>query len=599
MNASKTLTAWFKANLIDQWEENLKQRRSQHAAESIDISNKEAAIDNIKINGGLGKNIKTIQPKTPTRKSHLETTRPIEEITIEEETAGTTEPASNLPKDPVLESDRSSAALLNDWQYPPTSLLSDIQDTTVDRGDIEENALIIRQTLKSFGIEAGVAEVNLGPTVTQYALDLAEGTKVSRVIALQNDLALALATTTGTVRIEAPIPGRSLIGVEVPNKSAATVSLSSVLTSGPMQKSSSNLTLPLGLDVAGKTIVANITKWPHVLIAGATGSGKSVLLHTFVSTLLFKNSPQELKLILVDPKRVELTQYDDIPHLLTPVITQADKVVPALKWSVAEMEKRYEKLQKARVRDIDTYNQANKDSKIPYVIIIVDELADIMALAANEVERLICRIAQMSRATGIHLVLSTQRPSVDVLTGLIKANIPARIALNVSSNTDSRVIIDSTGAEKLLGRGDMLYLPPDRAKPIRIQGVFVSPKEIRDLLNFIRTENANYSPDISVSDEDTLRQPESQIITSAVVDDDKDPLFKEAVRIILNHKRASASLLQRRLSIGYARAARLLDELEEARIVSTKDGSKPREVFAIRAQEYLKGPTADVQNPAL
>lgn len=468
-----------------------------------------------------------------------------------------------------------------EYQLPPLTLLSEPEKVAADRGDIQKNAKIIEKTLGSFGIVARVAEVNLGPAVTQYALELTEGTKISKITALQNDLALALAAPTGTVRIEAPIPGKSLVGVEVPNYSPTLVTLKSILTADTMLSTSSKLTVALGQNVAGEPVIADAGRWPHVLIAGATGSGKSVLLHSLISTILFRTLPTEVKLILVDPKRVELTRYNNIPHLLTPVITESEKVIAALKWSVAEMEKRYKLFQKMGARNLADYNQRS-DQIEPYILIIVDELADLMAFAASEFEALITRIAQMSRATGIHLVLSTQRPSVDVLTGLIKANIPTRIALNVSSGTDSRVIIDMTGAEKLLGRGDMLYLPPDLGKPIRIQGVFVSDHELKSLLAHWQ----QYKTPVEVSTEELTRAPDLSP-TSTSLTGPEDELFTEALRVIINHDKASASLLQRRLRIGYARAARILDELEERRMIGPKDGSNPREVYTQSVREYL------------
>ncbi|MBM4402033.1 MAG: DNA translocase FtsK [Candidatus Cloacimonetes bacterium] len=472
------------------------------------------------------------------------------------------------------------------YELPPLSLLSEPEEVAADRGDVKKNAEVIEKTLESFGISAHVSEVNLGPAVTQYALSLAEGTKLSKITSLSNDIAMALAAPTGTVRIEAPIPGKSLLGVEVPNYSPTLVTLKSVLTAEVMRANNSKIAVALGHNVAGQAMVADIGKWPHVLIAGATGSGKSVLLQSFLTTILFRATPDEVKLILVDPKRVELTQFASIPHLLSDVVVEIEKVVTILKWAVSEMDKRYRIFQEVKTRNIADYNEAEGMEKMPYVIIMVDELADLMAFAPAEVENLVCRIAQMSRATGIHLVLSTQRPSVDVLTGLIKANIPARIALNVTSGTDSRVIIDTTGAEKLLGRGDMLYLPPDIAKPIRIQGVLVTKEELKRVISYWRQFE---------TEEQTL----PGVITKAPVfgeseeigvsKEPEDELFDEAMKVILNNDRASASLLQRRLRIGYARAARLLDELEERGLIGEKDGSHPRGVFAEKVQGYLQG----------
>lgn len=567
---------WSRREVFGTWAELLRRRREQRAEKEVEI------VRDAEEEEGEEEKEKTAKPKIKITGWSREVERAPKEAVVEvlkEERGETVRKVEPAGLEPV------SKQMQSGWNYPPLDLLSDAYESAAERGDIEQNAEVITQTLGSFGIQAKVAEVNLGPAVTQYALELAEGTKISQITSLQNDLALALAAPTGTVRIEAPIPGRSLVGVEVPNYSASLVSLKSVLSSEAMKLMKSKLAVPLGYNVAGETVVADIAQWPHVLIAGATGSGKSVLLHSVISTLLFRNAPYEIRLILVDPKRVELTQYEGVPHLLTPVIVEVEKVISALKWAIAEMERRYQKLQEAGARDLFSYNQANPNSKLPYILIIVDELADVMAFAANEVEKLVCRIAQMSRAVGIHLVLSTQRPSVDVLTGLIKANIPTRIALNVTSGTDSRVIIDTVGAEKLLGRGDMLYLPPNLAKPIRIQGVFVSLEEIKKLLEFIREQSMAFSqPQLA---EGRLTEPMVEFKEPAA-EEPEDPLFSEALRVIINHDRASASLLQRRLSIGYARAARLLDELEERGLVGPKDGSKPREVYGVKIRQYLE-----------
>jgi DNA segregation ATPase FtsK/SpoIIIE, S-DNA-T family len=469
------------------------------------------------------------------------------------------------------------------WQYPSISLLKDMENTEADRGDLNKNASIIEQTLESFGIEAKVVDVNKGPAVTQYALEIARGTKLSKITALANDLALALAAPTGQIRIEAPIPGHSLIGVEVPNRSLQIVPLKEVLTSDEMKDSKSKLTIGLGLDVSGKPVVDDIADMPHALIAGATGSGKSVAINSFISTILFRASPEEVKLILVDPKRVELTQYNGIPHLLTPVIVEPEKVVSALKWAIEEMERRYKLFAKAGARKIENYNELSGFQAMPYIVIIIDELADIMLFAPSEVEDAITRIAQMARATGIHLVVSTQRPSVDVITGLIKANIPCRIAFNVSSMVDSRVIMDMPGAEKLLGKGDMLYIPPDQAKPTRIQGPFISDGEVKNLIKFLK--ETGVSP--NYTEEVTSKYKAKAGGGGPGMDEEKDELFDAAVKVICRHDRASASLLQRRLSIGYARAARILDQLQAAGIVSHPEGSKPRDVLIKNAEEFF------------
>ncbi len=472
------------------------------------------------------------------------------------------------------------------YELPPISLLSDPVETDAKRGNVEENAKLIEKTLSDFGIEATVAEVNLGPSVTQYAVDLAEGVRASKITNLQSDIALSLASPTGSVRVEAPIPGKRLIGIEVPNSAPSLVSLKSVLTSQKMQRASSKLAVALGLNVAGEPVVADTARWPHMLIAGATGSGKSVLLHALICTILFRVRPEEVNFIMVDPKRVELTQYDGIPHLRTPVIVEAEKTVSAFKWAVAEMEKRYKLFQQVGARNMLDFNQKTDTERLPYIVIVVDELADLMAFAANEMEMLITRIAQMARATGIHMILSTQRPSVDVITGLIKANIPGRIALNVSSGTDSRVIIDGVGAEKLLGRGDMLYLPPDIGRPQRIQGVMVTDQELNNVINHLRQFGKFYSQQREVRLSARAARTVGEMAES--FKEPQDEKFDEAVRVIINHEKASASLLQRRLRIGYARAARLLDELEERGMVSKKDGSNPREVYLDEVRRYLE-----------
>ncbi len=457
------------------------------------------------------------------------------------------------------------------WEYPPLNLLSDAPEKGADRGDVKANAALIEKTLGSFGVRAKVVEINLGPAVTQYALDSAEGIKITKITNLQNDLAMALASPTGSVRIEAPIPGKSLIGIEVPNYSASLVTLKGIMGSDLMKNARSKLTITLGLDVSGQPVISDIARMPHALIAGATGSGKSILLHSFISNLLFRASPHEIKFIMIDPKRVELPRYNGIPHLLTRVIVDPEKALPALKWAIAEMDRRYKLFENANARDIDAYNELSGFQALPYILIVVDELADLMILAPAEVEKTITRLAQMSRATGLHLILATQRPSVDILTGLIKANIPCRIAFNVTSQVDSRVIIDQVGAEKLLGRGDMLYLPADASKPVRIQGVFVSEPEISKLIVFLKESGIQPDYKEEVTEHVTSKVPEGE--------QPEDELFADAVRTVCEYDRASASLLQRRLRIGYARAARLLDELEERGIVGTSDASKPRDVL--------------------
>ncbi|MEK7591956.1 MAG: DNA translocase FtsK [Patescibacteria group bacterium] len=471
------------------------------------------------------------------------------------------------------------------WEYPPLTLLSDGPGQKADRGDVRKNASVIEKTLESFGITARVSEVNTGPAVTQYAIEIALGTKVSKITSLASDLALALSAPTGQVRIEAPIPGRNLVGIEIPNRGLEFVTLKRMLQSDMMQKSKNKLAVALGLDVAGNPVIANIAKMPHILVAGTTGSGKSVLINAFITSLLFRARPDEVRLIMVDPKRVELTSYDGIPHLLTPVIVEPNKILSALRWATGEMDRRFKQFQEVKVRNIDAFNELSGFQAMPFIVILIDELADLMAYAPVEVEDSICRIAQMARATGIHLVLATQRPSVDVITGLIKANVPSRIAFNVSSMIDSRVIIDMPGAERLLGRGDMLFIPPDQSKPSRIQGTYVSDAEVGKVVDFLKSKNTpvEYT-------EEVLTQPGGngkKGSISGVSGNGNDDLFIEAMRLICQHDKASASLLQRRLSVGYARAARIIDQLEAAGIIGPGDGAKPRDVLVKNPDEWL------------
>ncbi len=504
------------------------------------------------------------------------------------------QPKSDKAQIPTPVQMMPSGATDGPWHYPPVSLLSDTQLGKADRGNVNENAATIEQTLEAFGIIAKVAEINRGPAVTQYALQVAIGTKLSKINALGSDLALALAAPTGQIRIEAPIPGRSLVGIEVPNKAPEFVSLRRIINDDTLQKHKSKLAVAMGLDVSGQPVVADIAKMPHVLIAGATGSGKSICINAFLASLLFRCSPQELNLILVDPKRVELTGYNGIPHLLSPVIVEPDKVLSALKWATAEMDRRYKVFAEVGVRNLESYNEQSGFQALPYIVIFIDELADIMLFAQVEVEDAITRIAQMARATGIHLVLSTQRPSVDIITGLIKANIPSRIAFAVSSMIDSKVILDSPGAEKLLGRGDMLYVPPDQAKPSRIQGAFVSDKEIKSLIDYLKKQGVapHYTDEVLTQPVNSRRggRGGSSVISSN--GENRDELFEDALRIIIQNQNASASFLQRKLEIGYARAAKILDQLHEAGAIGPQNGAKPRDILATDVASFLGGPSA-------
>jgi S-DNA-T family DNA segregation ATPase FtsK/SpoIIIE len=466
------------------------------------------------------------------------------------------------------------------WKYPPLSLLSKERGSKADRGDIKENASIIESTLDSFGIRAKVAEVNGGPAITQYAIKIAEGTKLSKIKALQTDLALALAAPTGQIRIEAPIPGRNLVGIEIPNRSPEYVTLYEIMNHPDMKKEKSRLAVGLGLGVSGAPAMADIKKMPHALVAGSTGSGKSVCINTIITTLLFRNSPQELRFIMVDPKRVELTGYNGIPHLLTPVITDTERVISALQWATKEMDRRYKMFAEVGARNIEDYNEASGFTAMEYIVIVIDELADIMLTAPSKVEELIVRLAQMARATGIHLIVATQRPSVNVITGLIKANIPTRIAFNVASMIDSRVIIDSPGAEKLLGKGDMLFVPPDRPLPARIQGTYVTNSEIKALIDFLKAsgeEAVQYKEEVT---EKYLGDEDGGETSTA-----RDPAFEEAASVVISAGKASTSYLQRRMSLGYNRAAKIMDQLEQAGVIGPAEGAKPRPILVANLEE--------------
>ncbi|MBI5529897.1 MAG: DNA translocase FtsK 4TM domain-containing protein [Candidatus Doudnabacteria bacterium] len=496
--------------------------------------------------------------------------------------SGTSFTAKDIKNDPSQKSSKNNGdfqqevAKQNRFLKNKIDLPLNLLDNTITKpttGDIYGSREKIKKALSNFGIEVEMGDVCIGPTVTQYTLKPAEGIKLSRITALSNDMALTLAAHP--IRIEAPIPGKSLIGIEVPNQAVAIVNLKELLESAAFKKRKTNLTIPLGKDVSGQSWLTNLASLPHLLIAGATGSGKSVCIHTIITGLLYQNGPEHLRFILVDPKRVELPLYNGIPHLLVPVITDVKKTVNALRWAITEMDRRYDVLSQSGKRDIQSYN-ASYTEKIPYIVIVIDELADLMISATSEVEGAIIRLAQMARATGIHLVLATQRPSVDIITGLIKANFPGRIAFSVASLMDSRTILDCGGAEKLLGRGDMLYINAELSKPKRLQGAYISDIEVKRIVRFLKDqieEPPEYNEEI------TEKTAVPGGFLNDISDNGDDELLEEAKNVILQSGRASATLLQRRLKVGYARAARLMDLLEEEGVIGPGEGAKPRDIF--------------------
>ncbi|ARU62522.1 cell division protein FtsK [Tumebacillus avium] len=465
------------------------------------------------------------------------------------------------------------------YEIPPLSLLDVPKSGQKGMGiaSVKANARKLEQTFESFGVSVKVVNAQIGPTVTQYEVQPAVGVKVSKIVNLSDDIALALAAKD--IRIEAPIPGKSAIGIEVPNTEVAVVTLREVLEGGEFAANDSNLAIALGRDISGMPIVGTLSKMPHLLVAGATGSGKSVCVNGIITSILYKAKPSEVKFIMVDPKMVELNVYNGIPHLMAPVVTDPRRAAYALKKVVAEMEHRYELFSKTGCRNIDGYNALMNEKgaqPLPYIVVIVDELADLMMVAPGDVEDAICRLAQMARAAGIHMIIATQRPSVDVITGVIKANIPSRIAFAVSSQVDSRTILDSGGAEKLLGRGDMLYLPVGASKPVRVQGAFLSDSEVERVVTYAKSQGeANYTVDLTSPQADE---------GNGAGDDDLDDLFYDAVSLIVDSQQASVSLLQRKLKVGYARAARLVDQMEDRGFVGQFEGSKPREVKITRDQ---------------
>ena len=532
------------------------------------------AISGFKLNAGVP--MLTADEKSDDKKARLSTMRG----SVKQDKAAEQQSALVMASDP-------------NWQPPSLDLLEKKQ-SPADAGDIEHNAATIRDTLHEFNIDVKMEGANIGPKVTQYTLSPPSGVKLSRISALETNLALNLAAQS--LRIEAPIPGQKAVGIEVPNRKAADVRLYGILSSDEWKHVSEPLGFAIGKDISGEPVVGKLNKMPHLLIAGQTGSGKSVMINTLLTSLLYRNSPSDMKLILVDPKQVEMAPYDDIPHLLTPVIVEPEKTISALKWAVNEMERRYKLLAQEKVRDITSYNSRIKqrgkhiavededgnmlevdEGKMPYIVIVIDELADLMMVAARDVEALIVRLAQKARAVGIHLVLATQRPSVDVITGLIKANVPARIAFTVASQVDSRTILDQAGAEKLLGQGDMLLKTADMGKPTRVQGAWVMDEEVIKITDHLRMQSApQYNDEI-------ISQPVQLNGKGGIVMDfdheGGDDMFRDAVRVVIEGRKASTSLLQRRLRIGYARAARIIEEMEEQGIIGPADGARPREVL--------------------
>lgn len=557
------------------WE--LSRREMSEQDENVSVMRKAAAIDvkpqaigELKLNAG----VPTLDQEA--KKGHLASLR------------------GSVKQDKVAE-EQAALVSVNDpnWQPPSIELLEKKQ-SPADAGDVQQNAQIIRDTLGEFNIEVEMEGANIGPKVTQYTLKPPSGVKLTRITALETNIALNLAAQT--LRIEAPIPGQRAVGIEVPNLKAADVRLHGILSAKQWKNGHEPLSFAIGKDISGEAVIGELNKMPHLLIAGQTGSGKSVMINTLLTSLLYRNSPSEMKLILVDPKQVEMAPYEDIPHLLTPVITEPEKTISALKWAVNEMERRYKLLAEEKIRDIKSYNQKIasgrskvsvtdedgneqrvEDGAMPYIVVVIDELADLMMVAARDVEALIVRLAQKARAVGIHLVLATQRPSVDVITGLIKANIPARIAFTVASQVDSRTILDQIGAEKLLGQGDMLLLTPSMSKPKRIQGAWVMDEEVMKITDHLRQQSAPQYNDEIISQPVQLNGK-----GGVVMDFDNaggDDMYKDALRVVIESRKASTSLLQRRLRVGYARAARIIEEMEEQGVIGPADGARPREVL--------------------
>ncbi len=552
----------------DEQAENVKIMKKARMAEPA----KSTEIGELKLNAG----VPTLDPNEPKKSSRLSSLK------------------GSVPQDKAAEEQTALVATTDpNWQAPSLDLLEKKQNPA-DAGDVKQNAQTIHDTLSEFNINVEMEGVNIGPKVTQYTLKPPAGVKLTRISALETNIALNLAAQS--LRIEAPIPGQRAVGIEVPNRKAADVRLRGILEAKQWQTSREPLSFAVGKDISGDAVIGQLNKMPHLLIAGQTGSGKSVMINTLLTSLLYRNSPSEMKLILVDPKQVEMAPYEDIPHLLTPVITEPEKTISALKWAVNEMERRYKLLAGEKLRDIASYNkkiqsgakkisvedndgnmQQVEDGAMPYIVVVIDELADLMMVAARDVEALIVRLAQKARAVGIHLVLATQRPSVDVITGLIKANVPARIAFTVASQVDSRTILDQVGAEKLLGQGDMLMTIPGMSKPKRIQGAWVMDEEVIKITDHLRMQSAPQYNDEIISQPVQLNGKGGVVMDMS--HEGGDDMYNDALRVVIESRKASTSLLQRRLRIGYARAARIIEEMEEQGVIGPADGARPRDVL--------------------
>lgn len=562
-------------------EENVKVMRN---AATLDAPKGKEAMAEFTVKNGVDTLDPTEEKKSPTRST-------LKNAVARDKAAESTAPMTSA-KDP-------------NWKSPSLDLLEK-KESAADAGDVQQNAKTIKDTFTEFNIAVEMEGANIGPKVTQYTLRPPSGVKLTKITGLEPNIALNLAAKS--LRIEAPIPGQKAVGIEVPNRKAADVRIHSILTSPQWTESKEPLGFAIGKDIAGDAVIGELNKMPHLLIAGQTGSGKSVMINTLLASLLYRNSPSEMKLILVDPKQVEMAPYEDIPHLITPVINEPEKTISALKWAVNEMERRYKTLAEHKIRDIKTYNtmvasgrtkivvkdedgneQQHEEGGMPYIVIVIDELADLMMVAARDVEALIVRLAQKARAVGIHLVLATQRPSVDVITGLIKANVPARIAFTVASQVDSRTILDQIGAEKLLGMGDMLMSTAALPKPKRIQGAWVTDEEVIKITDHLRLQSPPQYNDEVVSQPVQLNGKGGVVMDFDTNNDGQDDMFTDAVRVVVDTGKASASLLQRRLRVGYSRAARLMEEMEERGIVGPADGARPRDVLVSSLDEVFGG----------